>query len=126
MANLGAMIGFIPTRDSDAARAFYETKLGLHLISDDQFALVFQSGENIIRVSRVGSFTPAPFTILGWESSNLERDVRNLSARGVKFERYDYMGPQNELGIWTAPNGAQVAWFKDPDGNTLSLSQHVY
>jgi catechol 2,3-dioxygenase-like lactoylglutathione lyase family enzyme len=125
MANLGAMIGFIPTRDSDAARAFYETKLGLHLISDDQFALVFQSGENIIRVSRVGSFTPAPFTILGWETSNLERDVRDLSARGVKFELYDYMGPQNELGIWTAPNGAQVAWFKDPDGNTLSISQHV-
>jgi catechol 2,3-dioxygenase-like lactoylglutathione lyase family enzyme len=125
MANLGALMGFIPTRDGDAARAFYETKLGLRFISDDQFALVFQSGINMIRIARTGSFTPAPFTILGWQSSNIEQDVRELSARGVKFERYDYMGPQNELGIWTAPNGAKVAWFKDPDGNTLSISQHV-
>ena len=125
MANLGPMVGIIPTRDSDAARVFYEEKIGLRFISDDQFALVFQSGGNMIRISRVGSFTPAPFTILGWESSNLERDVRDLSARGVKFERYDYMGPQDDLGIWTAPNGAKVVWFKDPDGNTLSIAQHV-
>jgi catechol 2,3-dioxygenase-like lactoylglutathione lyase family enzyme len=125
MANLGPLMGFIPTRDTDAARAFYETKLGLRFISDDQFALVFQSGINMIRIARSGSFTPAPFTILGWQSSNIEQDVRELSARGVKFERYDYMGSQNELGIWTAPNGAKVAWFKDPDGNTLSISQHV-
>ncbi len=125
MANIGALMGFIPTRDADAARAFYETKLGLRFISDDQFALIFQSGVNMIRIARTGSFTPAPFTILGWQSSNIEQDVRDLSARGVKFERYDYIEPQNELGIWTAPNGAKVAWFKDPDGNTLSISQHV-
>ena len=79
----------------------------------------------MICIARSGSFTPAPFTILGWQSSNIEQDVRELSARGVKFERYDYMGSQNELGIWTAHNGAKVAWFKDPDGNTLSISQHV-
>lgn len=125
MATLGAMMGFIPTRDADAARVFYETKLGLLFVSDDPFALVFQSGVNMIRISRTGSFTPAPFTILGWQSIDIERDVRELTARGVKFERYDYMGPQDELGIWTAPSGAKIAWFKDPDGNTLSISQHV-
>ena len=123
MRTLGKMVGFIPTRDGDTARAFYEKKVGLRFISDDQFAVVFQSGENMIRIARTGSFTPAPFTILGWESSNIEQDVRELSARGVKFERYDYMGPQDELGIWTAPGGAKVAWFKDPDGNTLSIAQ---
>jgi hypothetical protein len=126
MPTLGKLMGFIPTRNGDAARAFYETKVGLCFISDDQFALVFQSGENIIRISRTGSFTPAPFTILGWQSSQIEQDVRDMSARGITFERYDYMTPpQDDLGIWTALNGAKVAWFKDPDGNTLSISQHV-
>jgi len=123
MAAPGTLIGFIPTRDGDAARAFYEQKVGLHFISEDQFAVLFQSGENMIRIARTGSFTPAPFTILGWQSTNIEHDVRAMSARGVVFERYDYMGPQDELGIWTAPSGAKVAWFKDPDGNVLSLTQ---
>ena len=123
MRTLGKMVGFIPTRDGDAARVFYEKKVGLRFISDDQFAVVFQSGENIIRIARTGSFTPAPYTILGWQSTNIEQDVREMSARGVTFERYDYMGPQDELGIWTAPGGAKIAWFKDPDGNTLSIAQ---
>jgi catechol 2,3-dioxygenase-like lactoylglutathione lyase family enzyme len=125
MAALGTLMAFIPTRDGDAARAFYEKKVGLRFISEDQFAIVFQSGVNIVRITRTGSFTPAPFTILGWDSSDIEQDVRDLSARGVTFERYDYMGPQDELGIWTAPSGARVAWFKDPDGNTLSIGQLV-
>ena len=123
MPTLGKMVGFIPTRDGDAARVFYEKKVGLRFISDDQFAVVFQSGANIIRIARTGSFTPAPFTILGWESSDIERDVRDMTARGVVFERYDYMGPQDDLGIWTSPSGAKIAWFKDPDGNTLSITQ---
>jgi catechol 2,3-dioxygenase-like lactoylglutathione lyase family enzyme len=126
MTTLGKLMGFIPTRDGDAARAFYETKVGLRFISDDQFALVFQSGANMIRISRTGSFTPAPFTILGWQSSQIEQDIRDMSARGIAFERYDYITPpQDDLGIWTTPTGAKVAWFKDPDGNTLSISEHV-
>ncbi|MGB9416692.1 MAG: VOC family protein [Acidobacteriaceae bacterium] len=123
MAALGTLMAFIPTRDGDAARVFYEKKVGLRFISEDQFAVIFQSGENTIRITRTGSFTPAPFTILGWESSDIEQDVRDMSARGVTFERYDYMGPQDELGIWTSPSGAKIAWFKDPDGNTLSIGQ---
>ena len=125
MAALGTLMAFIPTRDGDAARVFYEKKVGLRFISEDQFAVVFQSGANTVRITRTGSFTPAPFTILGWESSDIEQDVRDMSARGVVFERYDYMGPQDDLGIWTSPSGAKIAWFKDPDGNTLSIGQLI-
>jgi catechol 2,3-dioxygenase-like lactoylglutathione lyase family enzyme len=125
MAALGTLMAFIPTRDGDAARVFYEKKVGLRFISEDQFAIIFQSGANTVRITRTGSFTPAPFTILGWESSDIEQDVRDMTARGVVFERYDYMGPQDELGIWTSPSGAKIAWFKDPDGNTLSIGQLI-
>ena len=128
MATLGKLIGFIPTRNAEQAREFYERKLGLRFVSDDQFALVFHSGGDsggtMIRVVRVGEFTPVPFTILGSETADIEQDVRDFSDRGVQFERYGFPG-QDERGIWTAPGGAQVAWFKDPDGNVLSLSQHT-
>jgi catechol 2,3-dioxygenase-like lactoylglutathione lyase family enzyme len=124
MADLGKLIDFIPTRNAEVAREFYEHKLGLRFVSDDQFALVFDSGGSMIRVVRVGEYTPAPFTILGWESADIEQDVRDHSERGIQFERYGFPG-QDERGIWTSPSGAKVAWFKDPDGNVLSLSQHT-
>jgi catechol 2,3-dioxygenase-like lactoylglutathione lyase family enzyme len=124
MATLGKLMGFIPTRNGDGVRDFYEGKLGLRFIMDDQFALVFESGDNMIRIARVNDFTPMRFTILGWESSDIEQDVRDLTARGITFDRYGFI-PQDDLGIWTSPTAAKVAWFKDPDGNTLSLSQHV-
>lgn len=123
MQTLGSLIGFIPTKNPKTARAFYETTLGLRFIADDGFAMVFASGANMVRVARAGEFTPAPFTILGWESANLEQDVHAFAERGVVFERYSFL-PQDDAGIWTAPTGDKVAWFKDPDGNTLSLSQH--
>ena len=123
MHSTGSLIGFIPTRNADAARVFYETTLGLRFIADDSFALIFESGGNMLRVVRAGEFTPAPYTILGWQSSQIEQDVTDLAARGIVFERYGFL-PQDEHGIWTTPTGEKVAWFKDPDGNTLSLSQH--
>jgi catechol 2,3-dioxygenase-like lactoylglutathione lyase family enzyme len=124
MATIGKLIGFIPTRNAEFARDFYERKLGLRFVADDQFALVFDSAGSMIRVVRVGEFTPPPFTILGWESADIDEDVRNFNERGVQFERYGFPG-QDERGIWTSPSGAKVAWFKDPDGNVLSLSQHT-
>jgi catechol 2,3-dioxygenase-like lactoylglutathione lyase family enzyme len=128
MASLGKLIGFIPTRNAELAREFYERRLRLRFVFDDQFALVFHSGGDsdgsMIRVVRVGEFTPLPFTILGWETANIEQEVRDFSQRGIIFERYGFPG-QDERGIWTAPGGAKVAWFKDPDGNVLSLSQHT-
>ena len=118
-------IAFIPTNNPEAARTFYETTLGLTFVSDDNFALVFRVGptQTMLRVVRTGAFTPAQFTIFGWESPDVAADVQALTARGVDFLRFAYF-EQDTLGIWTAPNGNKVAWFKDPDGNTLSLSSH--
>lgn len=123
MLSESEVMGFIPTKDEAKARAFYEGKLGLRFISDDQFALVVESRGTVIRISKVDNFTPAPFTILGWRVQNIENEVRDLIARGVSFERFPGL-PQDDLGIWASPTGAKVAWFKDPDGNILSVSQH--
>lgn len=127
MSSLKKLIGFVPTRDAARARAFYEDVLKLSFVADDQFALVFRCGDadaSMIRVVRVESYTSPPFTILGWESDDIDRDVRELRGRGVDFLRFGFF-EQDDLGIWTAPGGSKVAWFHDPDGNTLSLSQHA-
>jgi catechol 2,3-dioxygenase-like lactoylglutathione lyase family enzyme len=118
------LIGFIPTRDAARARAFYESTLGLRFVSDDEFALVFDSNGTTIRVVRAPEFTPLPFTLLGWEVPDIEAAVAGLAAKGVQFTRYSFL-QQSPSGVWTAPgNAARVAWFPDPDGNLLSLSQH--
>ena len=125
-------IAFIPTVDGAAARSFYETALGLDFISDDDFAIVFSVGptfrdgssRTMLRVTRVPKpFTPAPFTIFAWEVDDIHATIADLKTRGVEFLQYDYF-KQDEAGVWTAPGGAQVAWFQDPDGNTLSLAKH--
>jgi catechol 2,3-dioxygenase-like lactoylglutathione lyase family enzyme len=119
------IVAFVPTRDADKARAFYERVLGLRFVNDDGFALVMDANGIMIRVARVGKeFTPAQFTILGWQVSEIENMVRALQNKGVHFEIYGFF-KQDELGIWTAPTGDKVAWFKDPDGNILSVSQHL-
>lgn len=118
------LVGFIPTRDAARARTFYETTLGLRFVSDDNFALVFDSNGTMIRIARVPDFTPFLFTLLGWEVPDIESTVADLAAKGVQFARYGFLD-QSPSGIWTAPgNVAKVAWFPDPDGNLLSLSQH--
>ena len=118
------LIGFIPTRDADRARAFYESTLGLRFVQDDTFALIFDSNGTMIRIARAPDFTPFPFTLLGWEVPDIEAAVADLTAKGVHFARYSFL-EQSPTGIWTAPNNAaKVAWFPDPDGNLLSLSQH--
>ncbi len=124
MLSAGKMIGFVPTSDSMRARDFYEHKLGFHFVSDDQFALVMRAGDNMVRIAKAEKFTPAQYTVLGWEVTNIEAEVRALAARDVVFEKYPFVQDQ-DTGIWTTPNGDKVAWFKDPDGNVLSLSEHV-
>ena len=119
-------IAFIPTRDPAAAREFYERKLGLQLESEDDFALVFRTGQPpglMLRVVNTPEFQPAPYTIFGWQVDDIVAGVKKLIASGVEPLRYGFF-EQDELGIWSSPSGAKVAWFKDPDGNTLSLSQH--
>ncbi len=116
------IIGFIPTKDSSKAREFYEGKLGFDFVGDDQFALVVRAGETMVRIAKAQDFTPAPYTVMGWEVANIEETVAWLQKRGVAFEKYPWM--QDSSGIWAAPGGDKVAWFKDPDGNVLSVSQH--
>jgi len=118
------IVAFVPTRDSTQARSFYEGVLGLRFIKDDGFAMVLDANGIMVRVSKVPEFKPAQFTILGWEVSGIEKVGTALQERGVHFERFGFF-EQDELGIWTAPTGDKVAWFKDPDGNILSVSQHV-
>jgi catechol 2,3-dioxygenase-like lactoylglutathione lyase family enzyme len=115
------IVAFIPTTDFARARAFYVGVLELHEVGQDAFALTVAAGGTNIRIARVETLTPAPFTILGWEVTDVAREALHLGSRGVVFERYPWF-TQDALGIWTTPDGAQVAWFKDPDGNVLSIS----
>jgi catechol 2,3-dioxygenase-like lactoylglutathione lyase family enzyme len=119
------IVAFVPTRDPGKARAFYEGVLGLRFVNDDGFAMVLDANGIMVRVAKAGKdFTAAPFTILGWQVSGIERVAAKMHARGVQFERYGFL-KQDDLGIWIAPTGDKVAWFKDPDGNVLSVSEHV-
>lgn len=119
----GKMTGFVLTSDYEKARAFYEGKLGFSFVSIDQYALVVSIGGHNIRISKVPNFTPREGTILGWEVANIEEAVDWLRDRGVTLEEYPFV-QDRERGIWTTPTGDKVAWFKDPDGNILSVSQH--
>jgi catechol 2,3-dioxygenase-like lactoylglutathione lyase family enzyme len=118
------IVAFIPTKDAEKAKAFYEGVLGLRFVKDDGFAMVLDANGIMVRIAKMQEFAPAQFTILGWQVSGIEAMARALQAKGVHFEIFGFF-KQDELGIWTAPTGDKVAWFKDPDGNILSISQHV-
>lgn len=115
-------MSFVATCDPARARAFYESVLGLGFVADEAFALVFDNAGTMLRIQKVGDLTPHPFTALGWQVHDIAAAVAELAGRGVRFERFPGM-PQDDHGIWAAPDGALVAWFKDPDGNVLSVTQ---
>ena len=117
------MVAFLFTKDYDRARTFFESNLGFQFVSLDQFALVMKAGDTSIRIVKLPNFVPAQGTVLGWRVENIEAVVDWLTKRGVAFEKYPFAQDQ-ERGIWTAPGGDRVAWFKDPDGNILGVSQH--
>jgi catechol 2,3-dioxygenase-like lactoylglutathione lyase family enzyme len=124
MLKSAKLMAFVPIKDSKRSRPFYEGTLGLRFISDDGFALVMDSNGVTVRLAKAGNFKPAGFTVLGWEVQKIEQAVAELEKKGVRFETFPGL-QQDERGIWSSPSGAKVAWFKDPDGNILSLSQHV-
>lgn len=124
MLDRSEIVGFVPSADIEAAKKFYQQVLGLRLVKDDGFAAVFDPGGRMLRVVRAENFEPQPFTVLGWGVEDIEAVVESLIERGVVFSRFDFMD-QDERGIWTAPGGDRVAWFKDPDGNILSVSMHL-
>ena len=123
MAGLSKVIAFLATTDAARSRAFFETVLRLPLVSDDAFALVFDIGGTELRVQKVADFTPQVFTALGWAVADIDATLGDLATRGVQALRFGAM-EQDALGIWIAPSGARIAWFKDPDGNILSLTSH--
>ena len=114
---------FLAVTDRARAKGCYGGMLGFALRHEDQYALVFDSNGTTLRVSPVKSFTPQPFTVLGWEVPDIKKAVAALTARGIEFVRVPGL-PQDEQGIWSPAPGIFVAWFKDPDGNMLSLGQH--
>jgi catechol 2,3-dioxygenase-like lactoylglutathione lyase family enzyme len=118
------IVAFVPITDTAKARAFYEGVLGLRFVKDDGFAMVLDANGIMVRAAKMKEVNPAEFTILGWQVTDIENVVRSLQKEGVHFEIFGFF-KQDELGIWTAPTGDKIAWFKDPDGNTLSVSQHV-
>lgn len=116
------VIAFVATKDQERARAFYADMLGLRLVEDQPFALVFDANGVMLRVAKVRELAAAPHTVLGWRVDDATRAVRELRDRGVEMERFGDL-QQDDAGIWTSPDGARIAWFKDPDGNTLSVTE---
>ncbi len=116
------IMAFVGTQDQAKAKTFYQGTLGLRLISEDHFALAFDVHGIMLRVTNVGKAVIAPYTVLGWQVENIAATVKALQEAGVKIQHYEGLG-QDELGVWHAPGGAKVAWFKDPDGNTLSVTE---
>jgi len=114
----------VPATSAPQAIAFYRDLLGLTLVEDQSpFALVFDANGTMLRVTFVGSFTPQQFTVLGWHVPDIDSAVTALLAAGLTFTRYPGLNDATPLPIWTTPNGARIAWFPDPFGNVLSLTQ---
>jgi catechol 2,3-dioxygenase-like lactoylglutathione lyase family enzyme len=117
------IIAMLATTQPDRAKAFYSEVIGLKLVEDSWYAIVYMAGGTKLHIQKVQQFSPLPFTALGWGVADIKATAAALAKKGVKFERYKEL-PQDDAGIWTTPDGAaMVCWFKDPDGNTLSLTQ---
>jgi len=115
-------VAFVAITDAERARRFYEQTLGLTLLRDEPFALVFDACGTTLRLAKVEQLSPAPYTVLGWRVPDIAAACARLAAAGVALARFEGM-PQDEAGISTFPDGGRVAWFTDPDGNLLSLTQ---
>ncbi|MGZ8567584.1 MAG: VOC family protein [Actinomycetota bacterium] len=118
------LIVFVPTTDVDRALTFYGSVLDLPLEATSPSVCVFRADDTMLRVTKVDDLSPQPFTVLGWDVADIGITMQELVARGIEFARYDGMD-QDDDGVWTAPTGDRIAWFHDPDGNTLSLTQFV-
>jgi catechol 2,3-dioxygenase-like lactoylglutathione lyase family enzyme len=122
MLSEAKVVAFVATQRPEESRAFYGEVLGLRLIADEGHAIVFDANGTMVRIQKAEDVNPHPYTSLGWEVDDIVAAVLDLRSRGVTFEVFGFL-PQDDLGIWSAEGGTKVAWFKDPDGNLLSLSQ---
>ncbi|WP_084104218.1 VOC family protein [Demequina sp. NBRC 110056] len=117
------VIAFVPAHDSERARDFYVDVIGLRFVRDDGFAMVCESGGTMVRIVDAADFTPQPFTVLGWEVADIHAEVARLTGAGVTFE--DFALAEDGV-VWNAPGGDAIAWFRDSEGNLLSISQHAF
>ena len=124
MLGSSPVTAFLPSTDPVRSRAFYEGVLGLTVSASDGFALVLEGGGTAIRVTHVETFEPQPFTALGWVVPDIVQVMAQLAQHAVEFVVFEGMG-QDAGGVWTAPSGHRIAWFKDPDANLLSLTQYA-
>jgi catechol 2,3-dioxygenase-like lactoylglutathione lyase family enzyme len=115
------LFAFVPTTNLDRATDFYEQTLGLEVLERTSYAVVLDAGGTTVRITLVQELQPQPFTVLGWLVDDIDQKAAALAAADVTALRYDGM-EQDEAGVWTAPGGAHVMWFLDPDGNILSLT----
>jgi catechol 2,3-dioxygenase-like lactoylglutathione lyase family enzyme len=115
------VIAFVATRNPATSRRFYEDVLGLRFVADEPSALIFDAAGTMLRIQKVDKLAPHPFTAIGWKVIDMRATVAALTKLGVKFERYEFLS-QDDQGVWTTPDGSAVAWFKDPDGNVVSLT----
>jgi catechol 2,3-dioxygenase-like lactoylglutathione lyase family enzyme len=122
MLGTSPVIAFLATSHPDRARTFYSETIGLRLVADEPFAIVFDAHGTMLRIQKADSVAVAPYTALGWRVADMRSAVAGLRERGVTMERYGFL-EQDADGIWKAPGGAKIAWFKDPDGHTLSLTE---
>jgi predicted enzyme related to lactoylglutathione lyase len=116
------VIAFASTTDLARARTFYEAVLGLPVVDENAYACVFSAHGTMLRITAVAEVAHPGYTVLGWRVTGISDTVARLESRGVVFARYDGMA-QDTQGVWTSPNGDRVAWFTDPDGNVLSLTE---
>ena len=119
-----APVAFVPSTDLDRSKAFFTEVLGLALVEQSPFACVLAANGTTVRVTQVGPYVAASHTVLGWEVRDVAATAAALARRGVTLVQFDGM-EQDDLGVWTAPGGDRVAWFRDPDGNVLSITQHA-
>ncbi len=122
MLSTSEVIAFAPTTDLSKARCFYETTLGLHVVDENAYACVLNACGTMLRLTAVAEVTQPGYTVLGWRVTNISETAAGLESRGVVFARYKGM-EQDAQGLWTTPSGDRIAWFTDPDGNVLSLTQ---
>jgi predicted enzyme related to lactoylglutathione lyase len=113
---------FVPTLKPDKAKYFYKDILGLQILSEDNYGLEFDANGTLLRVIIVQELKPQEFTVLGWNVADIGSTIKSLNKKGVVCEKYKFLD-QDDLGVWKSPGGSKVAWFKDPDGNVLSLTE---
>ena len=118
------LVAFVMTNDAVRSKEFFAGKLGLRLIDEEEFAITLDAHGVMLKLVKMKNHVPTSHTVLGWEVPDITVTVGEMAGAGVVFEKYDFL-EQDELGIWSAgERAAKIAWFKDPDGNVLSISQH--